>query len=96
MAHDESRQLHDAVTFLGIRAQATAVGMITIAVELRRAGVLDDAAIGRIKDSIFNDLALSCPRSQPKATFENNLRQRLDALFAEKERVGGRQQSPLA
>ena len=96
MVQPNSRQLHEAVTFLGLRAQATAVGMITIAVELRRAGALDDAAIDRIKDAIFNDLALSCPRSQSRAAFEATLRHRIDALFAGQERVGDAETSPLS
>ena len=96
MADDDSKRVHETITFLGLRAQATAVGMIQTAVELRRAGVLDDAALGRIKDAIFRDLALSCPRSQSRTVYEANLRRRLDALFAERERVGGEAQSVLA
>ena len=95
MAQDESKRLHETITFLGLRAQATAVGMIQTAIELRRAGVLGDDAVGRIKDAIFADLALSCPRSQTRSVYEDNLRRRLDGLFAERERVGGEDQSVL-
>lgn len=95
MADDDSKRLHETITFLGLRAQATAVGMIQTAIELRRAGVLDDAAVGRIRDAIFRDLALSCPRSQSRSVYEESLRRRLDALFADTERVGSEAESVL-
>ncbi|MEA3002228.1 MAG: hypothetical protein QOH81_1016, partial [Sphingomonadales bacterium] len=34
----EERRLHDAIDFIGMRAQATAAAIIQICAELRRAG----------------------------------------------------------
>jgi hypothetical protein len=52
MVKKEDKTLHDMIGFVGLRAQATAVGLLQLAAELKRAGVLDDDAIGRIKDAI--------------------------------------------
>jgi hypothetical protein len=84
----EDQQIHDAVGFVGLRAQATAVGLLQLSIELRRAGVIDEAAITRIKDAIAKDISLSCPRSQPKRVFLENIRLRLDRLFAGRGVVG--------
>jgi hypothetical protein len=77
----EDRKLHDQVGFVGLRAQATAVGFIQLCTELCGAGVLDAAAMDRIKEAIAKELALSRPRSSYQAEFEGSLR-RLDDLFA--------------
>ena len=77
----EGKQLHDALGLVGLRAQATAVGLLQLSAELVRAGVLDEAAIGRVKQAIFNDLALSRPRSQTRTDYEASLRRRLDEFF---------------
>lgn len=52
----EGKQLHDAIGVVGLRAQATAVGLIQLTAELVRAGVLNDSAVGRIKEKIAKDL----------------------------------------
>jgi hypothetical protein len=84
----DERRLHQCVSSIGLRAQATAVGLIQLTAELGRAGVLDPAAVGRVKEAIARDLMLSPPASVPKAEFETWLRRRLDALFACDEPVG--------
>ena len=76
------KQLHDTLGFVGLRAQATAVGLLQLTAELVTAGVLDDDAVGRIKQAIFDDLALTRPMSQAKTAYEAILRQRLDRLFS--------------
>jgi hypothetical protein len=81
MDRGEERRLHDQVGFVGLRAQATAVGFIQLCTELCRAGVLDPSAMGRIKEAIAKELALSKPRSAYRTEFETSLR-RLDDLFA--------------
>ena len=88
MGYSEEQRLHDAVSFVGLRAQATAVGLLQLSNELRRAGVIDENAVDRIKDAIARDISLSCPRSQPKREFLTGIRQRLDRLFAGQEPVG--------
>lgn len=78
----EGKQLHDAIGLVGLRAQATAVGLIQLTAELVRAGVLDDDAVGRVKDKIAQDLALDRPPHAVKEVFERELRDRLDRLFS--------------
>jgi hypothetical protein len=77
----EERKLHDQVGFVGLRAQATAVGFIQLCTELCRAGLLDEAAMGRIKEAIAKELALSRPRAAYQTEYEGSLK-RLDDLFA--------------
>lgn len=86
--YSEEQRLHDSVGFVGLRAQATAVGLLQLSLELRRAGVIDEDAITRIKDAIAKDISLSCPRSQPKREFLSSIRARLDRLFAGGTPVG--------
>lgn len=84
----EERQIHDTMSLIGLRAHATAVGLIQLCRELCKAGVLDQAALDRIKDSIQKEIALTRPRSSSRAEYEAALRSRLDALFAGREEVG--------
>lgn len=88
MADMDERRLHQTVSLVGLRAHATAIGLIQLTHELVRAGVLDEAAVGRIKQAIANDLMLSPPASVKKAEFEEWVHCRLDALFAFKEQLG--------
>ena len=81
----EGKQLHDLVGFVGLRAQATAVGLVQLSRELVRAGVLDQDAISRVKDAIAKDLALSRPPSLSMQEFDRSNRDRLDRLFAGEE-----------
>lgn len=88
MQYSDEQRLHDAVGFVGLRAQATAVGLLQLSLELRRAGVIDEAAVSRIKEAIAKDISLTCPRSTPKVAFMANIRRRLDRLFAGQGFVG--------
>ena len=81
----KERRLHESVEFVGLRAQATAVGLLQLCAELVRVGVLDDQALTTIKDAIAKDIALSRPRSAPREDYERSIRERLDGLFAGKE-----------
>jgi hypothetical protein len=85
MEEEDERRLHETISFLGLRAQATAVGLLQLSAELVRAGVLQEDAVGRIKEAIAKDIALSRPRSAPREDYERSIRERLDALFAGKE-----------
>ena len=81
----EDRRLHDAMDFIGLRALATAAGLIQMCTELRRAGVFDEAAVDRIKEAMAREIALS-----RRGTFEaefNTAKQRLDAVFEGKEEL---------
>ncbi len=81
MDNRAGKQLHDTLGFVGLRAQATAVGLLQLSAELVRAGVLDNDAVTRIKQAIFDDLALTRPISQAKTEYEAALQRRLDQLF---------------
>jgi hypothetical protein len=78
----EEERLHDSVNLVGLRAHATAVGLLKLTAELVRAGVLEQAAVDRIKEAIVKELSLSRSRSASKQEFERSTRMRLDALFA--------------
>ena len=77
----EARELHGTIDFIGLRAHATAVGLIQLSAELLRAGVLDGDAIERIKDAIQREISVSNPRGIATEEFGQSLRQRLDAIF---------------
>ncbi|MFB0612539.1 hypothetical protein [Aurantiacibacter poecillastricola] len=78
---EQARELHRTLEFIGLRAQATAVGLLQLCAELVKAGVLDTEAVERIKQSIFREIAANQPRGYNRAEFERTLRQRLDAVF---------------
>ena len=81
MDHAEVRKLHHEVDFVGLRAQATSVGFIQLCSELCRAGVLDEAALDRIKEAIARELAFG----KSRGTYQDErdkTRKRLDDLFA--------------
>ena len=88
MVSTDQRKLRETVDLLGFRAQATAVGLVQLSIELVHAGVLDDAAVSRIKDSICGDIMLSRPSSVDRGEYEQTIRRRLDALFAGDEPIG--------
>ncbi|GAA0332189.1 hypothetical protein GCM10009087_48000 [Sphingomonas oligophenolica] len=83
----EGKQAHDLIEFVGLRAHATAAGLVQLSIELVRAGVLTEDAVARIKDAIRIDLGLRRPSSLPKEEFERTTRLRLDRLFAGDEMV---------
>lgn len=78
---EQARELNRTLEFIGLRAQATTVGLIQLCAELVHAGVLDDEAVTRIKDAIFREIAVTHPRGYDRAEFERTLRARLDAIF---------------
>ena len=63
MDNRKGKEAHDLIGFVGLRAHATAVGLEQLSIELVRAGLLEEEAITRIKDAIFDDVALSRPSS---------------------------------
>ena len=84
---DHSR-VHLALEFLGIRAQATAMGLVQLCIELRRAGLIDEAAVDRVKDSIAEEIAAHAPRTVVKQQYLTDIRGRLDRIFAGDEPIG--------
>lgn len=84
----EQREVHHELVNVGLRAQATAAGFVQLCKELKASGALDEAALGRIKDSIADEVALTCPRSVTRTEFRQDICRRLDALFTGKEKIG--------
>jgi hypothetical protein len=87
MAYMDDKKLHQTLSFVGLRAQATAVGLLQLCRELSDAGVLSSEAVGRIKDAISRDIAVGCPPSARRDEYERDVRGRLDRLFSGEEQV---------
>lgn len=63
------KEVHDLISFVGLRAHATTVALLRLSAELVKAGALDDEAINSIKTSIIEDLELTRPMSVNKMSF---------------------------
>lgn len=88
MNEQDHRGVHFALEFLGIRAQATAMGLVQLCSELRHAGVIDQAAVERVKESIAEEIAAHAPRTVAKQQYLSDIRGRLDRIFAGDEPIG--------
>ena len=88
MGYAEDKRVHDSIELVGMRAQATTVGLIQLAIELQRANLLDQGAVDRIKEAIAKEISLNRPRSVSAENFDEHLRQRLDRLFSGEDPVG--------
>ena len=84
MSERDDRRLHDTLDFIGLRAHATAAAVVQLCTELHRAGVLDEGAMDRIKNSIAKEIALSRPRAVYSDEYAR-ARDRLDEVFAGRE-----------
>lgn len=84
----KQKKLHFDLTNVGLRAQATAVGLVQLCIELRRAGVLDEEAVDRIKGAIADNVSLSAPRNMGAAQYRSEIKTRLDRLFAGEQEIG--------
>lgn len=84
----EKPNLHYELKDVGLRAQATAAGLVQLCKELQAAGVLDGIAITRIKDSIADEIALTAPRSVRREEFRRDVCSRLDGLFGGNQEIG--------
>jgi hypothetical protein len=88
MNEQDHHRVHLALEFLGMRAQATAMGLVQLCTELRRAGVIDQAAVDRVKESIAEEIAEHAPRTVAKQQYLRDIRGRLDRIFAGDEPIG--------
>jgi hypothetical protein len=88
LSYQQDKQLHHDLAYVGLRAQATAAGLLQLSIELRKAGVIDDAAICRIKNVITKEIALQGPRSMTCEAQEKEIRARIDRLFEGREQIG--------
>jgi hypothetical protein len=85
---EKQKRLHFDLTNVGLRAQATAVGLVQLCVELQRAKVLDQPALERIKDAIADEVSVTAPRALASPEYRHDIRSRLDRLFAGEQEVG--------
>jgi len=88
MPYEKNKKLHFDITNVGLRAQATAVGLVQLCVELRRANILDEAAVDRIKNAIADEVAVAAPRTLTSPQYRSDVKSRLDRLFAGEQEVG--------
>jgi hypothetical protein len=88
ISNEKQRKLHFDLTNVGLRAQATAVGLVQLCVELQRAKLLDAPAIERIKTAIADDVSLAAPRGIASKEYRTDIKARLDNLFAGEQEVG--------
>jgi len=84
----DHKKLHFDLTNVGLRAQATAVGLVQLCTELRHAGVLDEGAIDRIKTAIADEIIVCAPRQVASKEYRKDVCTRLDALFAGERKMG--------
>ena len=85
---ETQKWLHFGVVNVGLRAQATAVGLVQLCVELRDANVLSEQALDRIKDAIADEVAVAAPRRWGIQEYRHDIRNRLDQLFGGEKKVG--------
>ncbi|AXB80740.1 hypothetical protein [Novosphingobium sp. P6W] len=91
----EQEKLHHDLKNVGLRAQATAAGLVQLCKELQGAGVLSEAAVQRIKNSIADEIALTAPRPMLRADFRKEVCQRLDGIFSGSEKLGPAEEMPF-
>jgi len=84
----ENRRYRVDLSNVGLRAQATAAGLVQLCVELQRANVLPQQAIDRIKAAIADEILASVPRHVSTHQYKDETRSRLDRIFAGKQEVG--------
>ncbi len=88
IAGGNQKKLHYDLTNVGLRAQATAAGLVQLCVELRRADVLDDVALERIKTAIADEIVVCAARPVDKQDYRRDVKNRLDRLFSGEEKLG--------
>lgn len=77
-----ARARHDTLDLIGLRAHATAVGLIQLCEELLNSGVLSVDGLDRIKDAICTELTVGKrERVSRRSNFDDTLRSRIDAVF---------------
>ena len=84
----DNRKLNFDLTNVGLRAQATAAGFVQLCRELRTAGVIDDAAVLRIRDMVADNITLNCPLKANRAGYRQEVSRRLEAIFEGERKVG--------
>ncbi|WP_176594112.1 hypothetical protein [Sphingobium sp. EM0848] len=84
----DQKKLHYDLTNVGLRAQATAAGLLQLCRELQQTGALDNNAIDRIKGVITHEIMECAPRAIRKEAMQREVQDRIDRLFAAQEHLG--------
>lgn len=84
----ERSAMHYDLKNVGLRAHATAAGLVQLCKELKAAGVLEDDAVSRIKDAIADEIALTAPRPIRRAEFRQDICERLNSIFSGEAKLG--------
>jgi hypothetical protein len=84
----EQKKLHFDLGNIGLRAQATAAGLVQLCRELHQAGLLQEDALARIKSAIADEIILAAPRSAVTEGYRRYVCGRLDSIFAGNVKVG--------
>ncbi|UYY59207.1 hypothetical protein [Sphingomonas sp. S2-65] len=87
-SYEKQKKLHFEVTNVGLRAHATAVGLVQLCIELQRAKVLDEPALDRIKTAIADEVSVAAPRAISCMDYRRDIKARLDRLFAGEQELG--------
>ena len=82
------KKLHQDLTNVGLRAQATAAGLIQLCIELRASGMLDEIALNRIKAAIGDQIIVASSRQVDRKAYRQEVRSRLDRLFSGEDNLG--------
>lgn len=86
--NEKQKRLHYELDNVGLRAQATAAGLLQLCMELRRANLIDQPAVERIKSAIAEEIITASPRAVCCDAHRRDVRDRLDRLFAGEQEVG--------
>ena len=87
MNADKQKQLHHDVTNGGLRAQATAVGLVQLCIELRAAGVLSEGGLANIKKAISDELLIGPYRRHCSRDERREVEARIDRIFAGEQKI---------
>lgn len=94
-SNEKQKKLHFDLTNVGLRAQATAVGLVQLCIELQRANVLNEDALERIKDAIADQVSVIGTRRMATQAYRDDIRSRLDRLFAGEQKIGAADAAPF-
>lgn len=81
MSLNRDELLHHLMSVVGIRAPMTAAAVIQLIIELRRANLIDEDAVDRIKEAVAREAFQARPTHLSKSQFEAEIRQQLNRLF---------------
>jgi hypothetical protein len=89
MLFDKQKKLHYDLMNVGLRAHATAVGLVQLCIELKSANLIGEQALERIKIAIADEVSVNAPAQIDSQEYRQDVKERLDRLFRREEHVGG-------